>query len=137
MKILGMGEELHAFRKRIMTLLYEARLVAGMELPWIKVRIVEYDKPEDSRTLGKCFIDKNYITISVELMSWDENDLRHIVWHELGHAYFNAKHDESCPLMHPLFSRKAKNNPSRDVMADAFRRIAAQSLVVYRAVSCE
>ena len=104
MKILNMTPELFKFRKRIIKLLYEAREVLGTELPRIKVRIVEFTK---ENTLGMCFIDKDYITISLKMAPESENVLRQVVWHELAHAYFKAPHKAGCPLMNPSLIRTA------------------------------
>ena len=101
-KVLKMDDELFKFRRQIIGLLYEARTVLGMELPRIKVRIVEYT---DSTTLGTCWIDKDYITLAAKLSQESENTLRAVVWHELAHAYFKAPHVEGCPLMDATLDR--------------------------------
>ena len=100
-EVIPMSDTLFIQRRRVITMLYEARSVLGMELPRIKVRIVEFEKRDNEKVLGRCFIDKDYITISKEMVNWSDDFLRSVVWHELGHAYFNAKHDLTCPLMHP------------------------------------
>lgn len=105
MKILPIDDKLRKQRERVIKALYEAKKVLNMDLPWVKVRIVEFEK---SSTLGLCFIDKNYITISKDLENWSEDYLKLVVWHELAHAYFNAPHDKTCPLMHPFAQKGVK-----------------------------
>lgn len=97
-KVLPMSDALFRQRRRVINMLYSARAVIGRELPRIKVRIVEFNK---GSTLGLCMIDQDYITVSSECVTWDDTLLRHVVWHELCHAYFNAQHNEKCPLMRP------------------------------------
>ena len=121
-KILEMNDTLFVQRKRVMTMLYEAREILQMDLPRIKVRIVEFEKRKDDYVLGRCYIDKNFITISKEMTEWSDDYLRAVVWHELGHAYFNAKHDEKCPLMHPHMVDLKKS--SRAVLATALKKLA-------------
>jgi len=117
-KVIKMSDDLFVQRRRVMQTLYEAHKVLNMDLPRIKVRIVDFEK--ETLVLGKCFINKNYITISRELKNWDEDLLRHVVWHELAHAYFNAKHDDKCPLMNPV----TRSGKSRAILAKALRRCA-------------
>lgn len=119
MKILPMTDKLFAHRRRVIAMLYEARDLLKMELPRIKVRIVDF---ENDRTLGLCFIDKDYITISQDLVNWNDTFLREIVWHELAHAYFNAKHDEKCILMRP--TRSLDSQVSKARLARAFKKVA-------------
>ena len=115
MKILKMTKDLFTQRQRVMDMLYDARNILNTKLPYIKVRIVDFE--EQDKVLGKCFIDKDYITISKDLISWNDDYLREVVWHELAHAYFNAKHDEVCPLMAP----KLSNAHSREVLVEALK----------------
>lgn len=110
-----MTDDLFIQRRRVMDMLYEAREVLKMDLPRIKIRIVDFEK--NTNTLGMCFIDKNYITISKDIGSWNEDYLRHIVWHELAHAYFSAEHDVNCPLMHPV----ANVGQKRAILVKALR----------------
>jgi hypothetical protein len=130
MKIIKMTDSLFIQRRRVMDMLYEAREVLSMELPRIKIRIVDFE--EEKNTLGLCYIDQNYITISKSIDSWDEDYLRHIVWHELAHAYFNAKHDEKCPLMHPIANlgqKKALLTKALKKIAKAHSRPKSESLI--------
>ncbi len=116
MRILKMTTDLFLQRRRVIEMLYEAHKVLKMDLPRIKVRLVDFEN--ERHVLGKCFINKNYITISKEMTNWSDNFLRHIVWHELAHAYFNAKHDKKCPLMNPI----VRNEHSRDVLVKALKQ---------------
>jgi hypothetical protein len=121
--VIKMSDELFIQRRRIITMLYEAKAVLNMSLPRIKVRIVDYEKHDTYKILGRCFIDKDYITISKDMTNWTDDFLRSVVWHELAHAYFNAKHDMTCPLMHP-HCMEAKN---KETLALALKRISKRS----------
>jgi len=83
-------------RKRIMSMVYDARKLLGVELPWIKVRIVTMGQGHEN-ALGLCYIEKNHIAICESSSEWSDNRLRLVVWHELAHAYFNAKHVAGSP----------------------------------------
>lgn len=114
-----MDDVLFAQRRRIIDLLYEAKRVLGMDLPRIKVRIVDYTT---NNTMGLCHIDKDYITVSAKLFDWSEDTLRHIVWHELAHAWFNAKHDDTDPLMATQYTAVPKEQ-----LEKSLRKIAGLS----------
>jgi len=101
-KELVMTEALFKQRQRIISLLNEAKQILGIQLPWLKVRMVSY---EETKTLGLCWIKQDWISISEKMVSWDENYLRHVVWHELCHAYFNTKHQEDCILMNAILTK--------------------------------
>lgn len=123
-----MNDKLFQFRRECIVLLYEFREIVGFDLPRIKVRMVDF---EESGTLGKCWIGKDYIAISTSLMEESKGALRHVVWHELCHAYFSAKHVDSCPLMN------AKVNMKRPVTkAQAIKAIKKLAKPFARHPSC-
>ena len=101
MNVLPMDKKLFVQRRRVIKALYSAKEILSMDLPRIEVRIAAFDK---SNTAGICFLGKNSIAISERCSDWPEAKLTAVVWHELAHAYFNAKHDDNCPLMHPSYS---------------------------------
>jgi hypothetical protein len=123
-KILEMNDLLFIQRKRVIAILYEARSILKMNLPRIKVRIVEFEKRKNEIVLGRCFINKDYITISKDITNWSDDFLRSVVWHELAHAFFNAQHDETCPLMHP--TQLDLSVPS-SVLAQVLKKLATNS----------
>lgn len=129
MKILEMTNDLFIQRRRVIQMLYDARKIINQDLPRIKVRIVDFE--EEKNTLGQCYINKDFITISKDLSNWDDDYLRHVVWHELAHAYFNAKHDETCPLMHPNIN-KAKD---KQILTKALKKYAKNNLKIERAIN--
>jgi predicted metal-dependent hydrolase len=98
---LTMTEELFIQRQRVIKIINEAKDILNIPLPWLKVRIVSYS----SNTLGRCWIEQNFITISKEMNNWEENYLRSVVWHELCHAYFGTAHDDKCILMAPTLDK--------------------------------
>jgi hypothetical protein len=118
MRVLEMTNSLFRQRRRVIEMLYEARDIIGKPLPRIKVRIVDFQK--EGHVLGRCFIDRDYITISKELADWSDTLLRHVVWHELGHAYFSAKHNDKCPLMAPSVTTGAP----REELAKALKKLS-------------
>ena len=101
-----------------MACLYEAREVLQGEFPWIKTRIVEFD---ERNVLGRCALGKNWISISAEMERWNDDQLRLVVWHELGHAYFNVGHDAASVIMRAKVD--LNNLPSVSRMIEDLRRI--------------
>jgi hypothetical protein len=99
-EILPMNDELFTQRRRVINALYFVRDVLGMRLPYIKVRIVTFEK---SSVMGRCYIEKDYINISDDILNWNDERLLNVVAHELLHAYYNAKHDDDCKLMSPYY----------------------------------
>lgn len=121
-QILKISNDVFTQRKRVIKMLYEAREILGIDLPRIKVRIAKYEELKDKKILGRCFINQNYITISEDMSNWTDDYLRGVVWHELGHAYFNAQHDDKCPLM----SAYCNEAQDRNNLIIAFKKLASK-----------
>jgi len=119
--VLKMDDALFKQRRRIIEMLYDAKKVLGIDLPRVQIRIVEMANGEVS---GISFVGKNSIVISHEIADWTEQELLRTVWHELGHAWFNASHDESCPLMSAY---RPPGGVPRAKLVPALRRIAAEA----------
>lgn len=125
-KRVELSDDVFAQRRKIMELIYEAREIIGGDLPYIKIQIVEYINETD--TLGTCYLNKDHVVISKECAKWSKPILRWVVWHELGHAYFNARHDEECPLMKPRIS--LSDTPQKAVLARVLKRLKKQSELI-------
>lgn len=67
------------------------------------------------RGVGLGYYNNNVIRIDVESCI---KSLYAVVCHEIGHAVFNLKHDETCPLM---ASGKFKINPHKCSKEDAIK----------------
>jgi hypothetical protein len=121
-KVLKMSDDLFKHRRRVMGFLYEARKAAGIELPRVMVRIVEF--PEHPSVAGVSIVNKNEIHIALASLSMTDDQLRLVVWHELAHAYFDAKHNENCLLMHPIGGGRTY---TKEQLAPIFKRLANKS----------
>ena len=96
-----MNKDTYKLRSRVMELIYEA-LDHGIKLPRINVRIGQPTKGNEN-TLGVggkkwIWITRNAMNKSTD-KALSQDYLRHVVFHEIGHAVFNLPHDENCPLM--------------------------------------
>lgn len=98
-----MSDDLFIQRRRVINMLYEVREYLKIELPYITVRIADFHK---ENLLGLGFFIKNQIVISDQLKFWSDEYLRHVIYHELAHAYFNAPHNESCILMPSIIPKQ-------------------------------
>lgn len=95
-QISKMDDKLFIQRRRIIKMIYEVRNELKLELPYITVRIANF---KQENLLGLGFFIKNQVVISDAVVNWSDEYLRHVVYHELAHAYFNAPHNEKCILM--------------------------------------
>lgn len=93
---LEMNDKTYALRRMVMGLVYEAKKLYP-EMPRIEVRIVE----KVGNVLGTANLNAKtkHISIMHDTVTDNYDVLRHVVFHELVHTVFNARHDESCPLM--------------------------------------
>ena len=96
-----MNNETYKHRTEVMGLIYEA-LDYGIKLPRINVRIGTATKGNEN-TLGVggkkwIWITRNAMNKSTD-KALSQDYLRHVVFHEIGHAVFGLNHREDCPLM--------------------------------------
>ena len=90
-----MNAEVYALRRKVMGYIYEMKEVA--EMPRVNVRITE---PMKDRTAGIAQRAHTAIFIPTDsLNKYNDNQLRSLVYHEVGHAVFHLGHDENCPIM--------------------------------------
>ena len=89
-----MDDEVYKLRRQVIEYIYEAKEV--VDLPRITVRITE----NHATMLGCARLYKNILWITQRAIS--NYNLRAIVYHEIAHAVFGAKHNEKCPLMKPV-----------------------------------
>ena len=116
--------EIFEFRRKIINLIYEAKKVIGFPLPRVDVRVVEYDKRSVlGRSHGNLFITISYNKHKDEPLNY----LRATVWHELCHAWFNAEHVLSCPLMAPIASL---NTPTKKKLETALKKVANKKMSI-------
>lgn len=89
-----MNNEVYALRRKVMDLVYEFKTIN--EIPRVTVRIIE----NVGNTLGVGTMDDRVcIWIPQKVANASKDQLREIVYHEIGHAVYKLQHDESCPLM--------------------------------------
>ena len=96
-----MNKEVYKLRRQVIDLIYQAKNY-GINLPRINVRIGVPTKGNEN-TLGVGGGKSIWITEKAINKSKDKSlnldYLRHVVFHEIGHAVFNLPHNEKCPLM--------------------------------------
>ena len=92
-----MNADVYKLRRQVIELIYEAKR-GKVNLPRISVRIGE-QKPKHKNVLGCATMNGNQMWITKDAIEMGIDALRNVVFHEIGHAVFNLKHDESCPLM--------------------------------------
>ena len=98
-KLCKMNDETYALRKKVMSVIYEAKKV--VDLPRVEVRIVEKKECIQS-VLGYAYTGNRIIHIPVRTVKANEKDMRQTVLHEVVHAVAGFKHDPDCVLMSPV-----------------------------------
>lgn len=92
-----MDKEVYKKRRQVIDLIYDAKNY-GIELPRIEVRIGKAKKGHE-HVLGVGRMSKRIIWITENALNRNTDYLRHVVYHEIGHAVFGLNHREDCPLM--------------------------------------
>ena len=92
-----MNDAVYKLRRQVIDLIYEAKR-GGVNLPRIAVRIGE-QTAKHKNVLGCAKISGNQMWITKDAINLGLDTLRNIVFHEIAHAVYGTKHDESCPLM--------------------------------------
>ena len=113
-----MNKDTYKLRSRVMELIYEA-LDYGIKLPRINVRIGQPTKGNEN-TLGVggqkwIWITRNAMNKSTD-KALSTDYLRHVVFHEIGHAVFNLPHDEKCPLMASTLSSPCTRTQALEIL---------------------
>ena len=96
-KNFDMNKETYKLRRQVIDLIYDAKNY-GIDLPRIEVRIGSAKKGHE-HVLGVGRMSKKIIWITEKAINNSTDYLRHVVYHEIGHAVFGLNHRESCPLM--------------------------------------
>ena len=95
-----MNDETYKLRKAAMKYIYMAKDLLkknGIDMPRISIRITD-TTPENHQILGSALMNKKYIWIPAKSIE-GKYDLHEIVFHELLHAVYGVRHDESDLLM--------------------------------------
>lgn len=93
----NMNNETYALRRRVMDLIYEVKGTVDMER--VNVRIIEENCGCKKHVVGVAQTHNKAIYIPESTINMGDDYLRNVVIHELGHAMFDLRHDESCPIM--------------------------------------
>lgn len=110
------SDEIFKLRRKVMKHLYRARELGGTCVPWLKVRVI----PLKGGTLGQAHINKNRIDISTKMAKWNDNKIKNVVFHELGHEYYKASHlKDKKNLMYPQYHKMSDSKIESD-----FKKIA-------------
>jgi len=92
-----MNKTKYTKRTTVMSRIYEAKK-CGIDIPRIDVRIGTAKKGHE-QVLGVGRMSGKKIWITERAVRENTNYLRHVVFHEIGHAVFGLNHREDCPLM--------------------------------------
>ena len=103
-----MNDSVYKLRRQVINLIYEAKR-GGVNLPRIEVRIGE-QKAKHKNVLGCAKMSGNQMWITKDAIDLGSDILRNIVFHEIAHAVYGTKHDESCPLMGAVLNEDAVLN---------------------------
>lgn len=97
-----MNDKTYALRRKVMNIIYDFKKVVDMNR--VNVRIIEENSGCQKHVVGVA--QKNIIYIPASTINRGDLYLRNVVYHELGHAMFNLRHDENCKLMCSHMSTK-------------------------------
>ena len=107
-----MNKEVYKLRRQVIDLIYQAKNY-GINLPRINVRIGVPTKGNEN-TLGVG--GGKSIWITEKAINKSADYLRHVVFHEIGHAVFNLPHNEKCPLMASTLSSPCTRTQALEIL---------------------
>lgn len=107
-----MNNAVYQLRRQVINLIYEAKNY-GINLPRINVRVGSATKGNE-KVLGVGGAKNIWITEKAINKSMDY--LRHVVFHEIGHAVFNLPHNEKCPLMASSLSSPCTKTQALEIL---------------------
>ena len=94
-----MNDQVYSLRRKVIEIIYQANdklREAGLsKMPRQTVRIVDSD--EYTNVLGYAWMGQD--TVHIKKDTCHEDDLLHVVLHELCHSVLAVEHDQQCPLM--------------------------------------
>jgi len=99
-----MNDEVYQLRRRVIELIYEVKKTIK-DLPRIDVRVGE--SVNCKNMLGLAEVGNCKIWITEKAINKGTDYLRHVVYHEIAHAVYGARHNPKCPLMSPKLSQPA------------------------------
>lgn len=106
-----MNDSTYALRKRVMSFVYEAKKL-DPSLPRVSVRITD----DHQRHLALATVGKKEIWVTEQAITKPDFDLRTIVFHEIVHACYGVRHDESCILMKSIHKPLSKSECEKAFM---------------------
>jgi len=118
-----MNNDTYALRRKVMNIVYEANNMIEGKLPRVQVRITEDGTGRQENALGVATVGRKEIWIADQSFKLSNNDLRHVVLHELCHALFGTRHSNSCPLMSPKLSYSV----GIELQNDTFKKYAKKA----------
>jgi hypothetical protein len=120
-KNLEMNDDTYALRRKVIDLVYEANGLLATRLPRVVVRITE-DTIKCENWLGRARLGKNILWIPRNIITQMKDDeLRHIVFHEIIHAVFSEAHDEAVPLMRAIVNKTTREEQNEQFVAYAVK----------------
>ena len=89
-----MSPEVYKLRRVIIDMIYEFKKI--IDLPRITVRVTEDGEAEEKNTMGVGTMDNRVVIwIPEKTLKRSEDTLREVIAHEIGHAVFKLRHDNS------------------------------------------
>lgn len=125
LKNLKMNDDVFAMRRRVIGFLYEAKKLYP-EMPRVEVRITEGKELADNKVLlGMASLRVKHISITKDAIGYDNDKLRHVVFHELVHTLFHVLHNEKCPLMCATVKKPATKTQAENVFKKHLKKFRA------------
>ena len=119
-----------AFARRIKKFEKEARKI--LRVVHRKVIPIKIESISRAGVAGFYSPYNNCIIISPFISEYSDKELRYVVWHEMGHAYFDSvEHKKGCPLMGEAPPRKI---PAKSELERALKRSVAAWKKRYREI---
>ena len=109
-----MNDQTYNERRKVISIIYQC-LRLNKSLPRVEVRIVE----NKGNVLGRATIFSRVPHISITKQAFSSEDMLHnVVLHELCHTWFDAMHDETCPLMRSTINKPLTKDKAFEIFKE-------------------
>lgn len=107
-----MNDDTYGLRRKVMGFIYEAKDLLGDKFKRIDIRITDCDR----NAMGTARMGDCMIWIPASTLTETDTTIRHVVFHEIAHAIFAAKHDNKCPLMAPVIQTTTRRTQDKALL---------------------